>query len=48
MKGKTGMTGKFGRTDLVICSHPKERKTPFYSRINTVTSFRNFLITGSI
>ena len=26
----------FQRTDLVICCHSKERKTPSFSRINTV------------
>ena len=36
MKGKTHITAKFQRGDLVICSHSGEVKTPFYSRINRV------------
>ena len=36
-KGKTCIIAKFHRTDLVICSHSRERKTPSYSRINTVS-----------
>ena len=35
-KGKTHIIAKFHWTDLVICSHSKERKTPTYSRRNTV------------
>ena len=30
-KGKTHMLAKFHRTDLVMCSHSKERKTLSYS-----------------
>ena len=30
-KGKTGIKAKFHRTDLVICSHSRERKMPSYS-----------------
>ena len=36
MKGKIRITAKFHRTDLVICSHSRERKPPSYSRRNTV------------
>ena len=36
MKGKTCTTTKFHRTDLVTCSHSRERTTPSYSQINTV------------
>ena len=32
-KGKTSIIAKFHRTDLVICSHSREGKTPSYSRI---------------
>ena len=31
------MIAKFHRTDLVICSHFRERKSLSYSQINTVT-----------
>ena len=30
-KGETGIIAKFHRTDLVICSHSREGKTPSYS-----------------
>ena len=36
MKGKIRIIAKFHRTDLVICSHSRERKPPSYSRRNTV------------
>ena len=36
MKGKTGIIAKFHRTDLVICSHSREGRTPSYSQINMV------------
>ena len=35
-KGKTRIIAKFDRTDLVICNHFREGKTPSNSRINTV------------
>ena len=35
-KGKTLIIAIFRRTDLVIRSHSKERKSPSYSRIDTV------------
>ena len=35
-KGKTRIVAKFHRSDLVTGSHSGERKTPSYSRINTV------------
>ena len=38
-KGKTCITTKFHRTDIVICSHSRERETPSYSGINTVQEF---------
>ena len=34
--GKTHIIAKFHWTDLVICSHSRERKTPSYSQRNTV------------
>ena len=34
-KGKTHIIAKFHRTDLVICSHSREGKTPFYNQIYT-------------
>ena len=36
-KGKTNILAKFHRTDLVICSHSREGKTPFYSQITMVS-----------
>ena len=36
MKGKIRIIAKFHRTDLVICSHSRERKPPSYSQRNTV------------
>ena len=42
MKGKIRIIAKFHRTDLVICSHSRERKPPSYSRRNTVY-FRTLL-----
>ena len=30
-KGKTCIIAKFHRTDLVICGHSREKKTPSYS-----------------
>ena len=36
MKDKIRIIAKFHRTDLVICSHSRERKPPSYSRRNTV------------
>ena len=36
MKGKIRIIAKFHRTDLVICSHFRERKPPSYSQRNTV------------
>ena len=41
-KGKIGIVKKFHRTDLVICSHPREGKTPSYSQINTVNARSSF------
>ena len=38
MKGKILIIAKFHRTDLVICSHSRERKPLSYSRRNTVCS----------
>ena len=35
-KGKARITAKLHRTDLIICTHSREGKTPSYSRINTV------------
>ena len=35
-KGETCIIAKFQRTDLVICSHSRERKTLSYSQINMV------------
>ena len=35
-KVKIRITAKFHWTDLVICSHSRERKTPSYSRRNMV------------
>ena len=35
-KGKTPVEAKFQRTDLAICCHSREGKTPSYSQINTV------------
>ena len=35
-KGKTRITAKLHRTDLIICTHSKERNTWSYSRINMV------------
>ena len=32
--GRVKLIAKFHRTDLVICSHSREGKTPSYSRIN--------------
>ena len=34
--GRVKLIAKFHRTDLVICSHSREGKTPSYSRKNTV------------
>ena len=36
VKTGTCIIAKCQRTDLVICSHSLEGKSPFYSRINTV------------
>ena len=33
-KGKTGIIAKFHRTDIVISSHSREKKTLSYSQIN--------------
>ena len=41
--GKTHITAKFHRTDLVICSHNKEGKTLSYNQIDTVF----YLFSGS-
>ena len=38
---KTCILTKFHRTDLVICSHSREGKTPSYSRINTLPIHMN-------
>ena len=38
-KGNTCVKAKFHRTDLVICSHSREGKTPSYSKINTVFGY---------
>ena len=34
--GKTHIIAKFRRTDLVICSHIREAKTPSCSQINMI------------
>ena len=39
---KTCIIAKYHSTDLVICSHSRERKTLSYGRINTV--FRKNLV----
>ena len=44
MKGKIRIIAKFHRTDLVICSHSRERKPPSYSRRNTVFEILMFEI----
>ena len=36
-KDKTHIIAKFHRTDLVICNHPREGKTPSDSQINMVS-----------
>ena len=46
-KGKTHIIAKFHKTDLIICSHSREWKTPSYSRINMVTLFRLEPILGA-
>ena len=38
MKGKTHILINFHRTDLVVCSHSRERKTTSYSQINMVNN----------
>ena len=43
-KGKTRIIAKFHRTDLVICSHSRNRKTLSYSQINTVELNKKFII----
>ena len=48
MKGKIRIIAKFHRTDLVICSHSRERKPPSYSRRNTVYDFYCFICTFDI
>ena len=35
-KSKTHIIAKFHRTDLVICNHSGEGKTPSYSQINII------------
>ena len=40
-KGKTCITAKFHRTDLVICSHSREGKTPPNNQINTVKKLQS-------
>ena len=35
--GRVKLIAKFHRTDLVICSHSRERKTPSDSQINTIS-----------
>ena len=50
-KGKIHFTAKFHRTDLVICSHTREGKTPSCVQINIVafTEFSNSILTiGSL
>ena len=43
--GKTRITTKFQRTDLVICSHSREGKTLFYNEINMVVArYRVFYV----
>ena len=42
-KGKSLIIAKFHRTDLVICSHSKERKSPSYSQINTVLYISSYI-----
>ena len=44
MKGKIHIIAKFHRTDLVICSHSRERKPPSYSRRNTVNQNTVFIV----
>ena len=41
-KGKTCVTAKFQRTDIIICSHSREGKTLSYSRINMDDKDANF------
>ena len=43
MKGKTPITAKLHRTDMVICSHSLKRKTPSYSQINMVIKYSQYL-----
>ena len=38
-KGKTCIIGKFDRTDLVFCSHFREKKMLSYSQINMVREY---------
>ena len=40
-KGKTCIIAKFHRTDLVFFSHSRDGKTPSYSCINMVCTFKN-------
>ena len=40
-KGITRIIAKFCRTDFIICSHFRERKTPTYSQINMAIEFAN-------
>ena len=42
-KGRTHITVKFHRIDLVKCSHSREGKTASYSRINMVNSKTQYL-----
>ena len=44
-RGKTRISAKLHRTDLIICTHSREGKTPFYSRINTVL-YPDYFLTG--
>ena len=41
MKSKT--TANCHRTDLLICSHSRERKLPSYSHVNTVLQIFNVI-----
>ena len=38
---------KLHRTDLIICTHSREGKTPSYSRTNMVTSFKELFQNAS-
>ena len=41
-KDKTHITAKLHRTDLIICTHSREGKTPSYSQINMVVDLGGY------